>query len=292
MLTLEKQINNWLRGLYISHRLRADVQASLKKREVLIVHQMGKVGSSTIVKSLEELQLDIPIFHTHSLNIEHLRSREKYKRLNCQEVPPRVIQGQYLRKAIDRGLLGKSWKVISLVRDPISRNISAFFQNINDYFPDYFNRYSSGSLQLDEIVSTFLEKYNHDAPLNWFDQEMKEVFGIDVFSSDFPISKGYKIFKHDQIDLLLLRLEDIDNCSQNAFREFLGIEEFTLKGANIGDGKLYKDAYQQIKNSVSLPNWYLEKFCSSKLMRHFYSESEINGFRTTWLKSTNEFSKQ
>jgi hypothetical protein len=275
-------VKDWLRSLYSNYRLHADLQANLQKQEIIIVHQMGKVGSTSVVESLEASELAIPVYHSHSLNIEHLKQREQQKQLNHQRVPPRLVQGQYLRKAIDQRRPDQAWKIVSLVRDPISRNVSAFFQNIEDYFPNFCDRYDSGQLTLENVVTTFLEKYDHGFVLTWFDREVKDVFGIDVFSTSFPQSKGYEIFKGQQVDLLVLRLEDLNRCSQDAFQDFLGIKNFTLQGANLSERKDYKDVYNQFKALITLPNGYIDQLCHSQLMRHFYNDDEINAFRLAW----------
>jgi hypothetical protein len=285
MLMFKERLPHWLRSVYSNYQLHADIRTNLNKQHLIIVHQMGKVGSTSIVESLEAMSLGMPIYHTHSLNLEHLQRREQQKRQQGQTPPPRIIQGQYLRKAIDQKGSGKTWHIITLVREPISRNVSAFFQNIGDYIPNFAQARSANQISLDEIVTIFLEQYNHDWPSTWFDSEVKQVFGIDVLATDFPKSKGYMILKQNHINLLVLRLEDLNRCVQDAFQEFLGLESFTLKDANLADHKAYNDLYKQFKAQIVLPDWYLDKLCHSPLMQHFYTPEEIDRFRGTWTKT-------
>ena len=103
--------------------------------------------------------------------------------------------------------------------------------------PEFNYSCKTGSVNIKELIELFLEKYPHKVPLTWFDSEMKSVFGIDVFSSDFPKSRGYKIYKEEHADLLLMRSEDINKCVSEAFKEFLDINNFTLVNANTSSEK-------------------------------------------------------
>ncbi|MCI0558844.1 MAG: putative capsular polysaccharide synthesis family protein, partial [Nitrososphaera sp.] len=132
---------------------------------------------------------------------------------------------------------------------------------------------------------TFLQMYEfHEVPLTWFDTELKTVFGIDVFSSDFPKSTGYKIYEGLQADILLLRLESLKSCSGDAFKDFLNIDDFTLRPTNISEGKDYYPTYREFLDSVVLPPAYIDKMYESKYTKHFYTEDEIDIFKARWSK--------
>jgi hypothetical protein len=83
---------------------------------------------------------------------------------------------------------------------------------------------------------------------------------------------------------LLLRLENLSKCAQDAFKEFLNIEQFTLIEANISREKAYYAAYEEFLDSVVLPAWYIEETYTLKYVQHFYSEEEINAFKAKWYK--------
>ncbi|MBW4574477.1 MAG: putative capsular polysaccharide synthesis family protein [Aphanothece sp. CMT-3BRIN-NPC111] len=281
---LTKYFYNFLRKAKTSYDFHAGLRKKLRKNEAILVHQMGKVGSSTIVASLEALNLNTPIYHTHTLNPQYIESRLIQLKAEGRKLKTgsHMITSQYLSKVIAKGLNGRSWKVITLVREPIIRNISDYFQNIDNYLPNFIDRYKEGSLKIDEITNNFLENYRHDRPLYWFNQEIKEVFNIDVLSVDFPKQKGYKIFANEHLNLLVIRLEDLNRCYADAFKEFLGIEQFKLTAANVAAGKQYDIAYKEIKDTIELPHWYLEKMYSSQYVRHFYTHEEIENFRLKW----------
>lgn len=276
------------------------------KEPPLIIYQMGKVGSRTIFNSLKPLKLDMPIYHTHGLTRSYIAEREIRSKRYFRKEESNFInliapswKSQYLRKLIDRGFDGKKCKVVTLARDPIAVNVAGFFERIDKVdYADSGHMYTIKSIKdeyeftgrIDDMASLkriFFEKYAHDEPLTFFDCELKSVFGIDVFESEFPKSEGYKIYEGEQVDVLLIRLESLNECARKAFKEFLNIEGFTLVNINVGSEKDYAYLYQKFKDFVVLPDTYIDKMYSSKYTQHFYSEEEICRFKMRWRSSIN-----
>jgi hypothetical protein len=274
------------RNLYLSkyyYYIRFRI-LNIRRKDPLIVYQMGKVGSSTIKESLRKLNLSMQIYHVHYLTKENIDNILKYF-IEAKRVPTSQIwEGQYLRSKINRDLNGKKWKIVTLVREPIARNISAFFQNIHRWFPDFDSQCKMQSLNVEDLIDCFLKDFSHEEPLVWFDSEMKKVFNVDVFANDFPKSKGYQIYHGKNSDILLLKMENLNKCSQEAFQNFLNVENFRIINANVSDEKEYFLIYKKFINSIILPNSYINRMYASKLMRHFYSDEEINTFETKWRK--------
>ena len=203
----------------------------------LIIYQMGKVGSSTILRSLEALDLGVPIFHVHYLSQPRVDDLEKERRryfgTEKNGLLKRPWMYQYLRKALKSQHNGHKWKIISLTRDPVARNLSAFFENLeftpiskDDAYWVKSDYYKINSLKvnidnLEHLRSLFYDRLHHESPLEFFDRELKSVFGIDVYSRAFPKSVGYNIYAGDKADALIVRLENLNQCAQRAFEEFL-----------------------------------------------------------------------
>jgi hypothetical protein len=271
-----------VRQTYNHHLANLMLRTSLRSPQAILVHQMGKVGSSSVVASLKNAGLDVPIYQTHFLNRERLDARLTNLRSSGQALDYHLIVSQHLRRQLDEGLRGKDWRVVTLVREPIARNISAFFQNLEEYLPDWSSRFHSGSLTLEEVMDTFLNDYPHDIPLTWLDLEIGHVFGIDVFSSDFPRSKGYQVLEGENVALLLMRLENLRECYGDAFAALLGMGRFELKNANVAKDKDYWNAYEEFKEAIVLPPDYVRRMYESEYTQHFYSAEEISAFRTRW----------
>jgi hypothetical protein len=118
---------------------------------------------------------------------------------------------------------------------------------------------------------------------DWFDREMAPAFGIDVYAHAFAAHQGYQIYRAERADLLLMRLEDLDSCAARAFKEFLGIDEFSVTKRNIASGKYYADVYEEFKRTVILPEPYIDRICSAKSVRHFYTADELDQFKAIYI---------
>ena len=290
------QRNYYIAKFYYIFRHRVEIKRHSKAP--VIIFQMGKVGSKSIKRSLEALNLDMAIYHSHLLTKERIaeteKSRKKFFRTERESYLKRPWLNQFLRKEIRKKHDGKKWNVITLTRDPIARNVSAFFENLqvdiidsNGTFQirsDYFN-ISRSLVSLDNVevlIDLFFEKLRHNSPLEFFEKELKEAFGVDVYASEFPKSRGYKIYQNTLADVLLIRLENLSSCAQEAFNEFLNINNFILKSENIGAQKIYAPLYKKFLQTITWPESYLDTFYESKFMKHFYTENEIEGFRDNW----------
>lgn len=256
----------------------------------IIIYQMGKVGSSTIKHSLTNLGLPVPIYQVHFLSWKDILGVEDYVR----EMPSttmwrqsHVIVSRHLRTFIDNTKGWLRWRIISLVRDPIARNVSAMFENLDfglasmlpdnedesvemvrNYILDYFHNYSDTS----DYMSTC------------FSQGMKEVFNFDVYSIPFNKQSGYSIYRTPDADIMILKTEDLSQCCSAAFNDFMGIPGFTLANKNMASQKHYSDLYNAVLKSLAIPEYDLAKVYSSRCSKHFYTDEEIAEFKAKWGK--------
>lgn len=244
----------------------------------VVIYQMGKVGSSTLLASLNETQHDYPVFHIHNMSRQFLESS---KQSNRPIKSRHYWESYYLKKQLESHPDSK-WKVITIVREPVGRNISAFFQNINWLFPNLNARLASGELTLDDVIEGFFSTYNHDVPLTWFDEQLNAELGVDVFSRPFDFEQGFTLFERDGIEVLVLRLEDFNTHAADAIKQFLGLESFVLTKRNDGGLKSYRDVYDEFRKRVRFPVSYLDRMYDSKYAQHFYRNEELKAFRRNW----------
>jgi hypothetical protein len=272
---------------------RRFVSDQRENRPVLFIHQMGKVGSTSIARSLKNVQAGVPwrIYQTHFLSMagmDFVESRESAAYGGWSEVPRRTKRFLVYSRAISKHLnegdfYDRSCKVISLVRDPVATNLSGFFHNLHWWPDDLRARCQSGAPGWQqELLDHFLLHYPHDVPEDWFDMEMKSVFGIDVFASDFDKKTGYRRFDSEKFPLLLLRLEDLDKDMAGVIGDFLNMDGLVLQRSNTGQDKWYAEMYAAFKSAVALPASYLDKVYASSYVNHFYAASEIAAFRKRW----------
>lgn len=255
----------------------------------ILIYQMGKVGSTTVWQSLlhayEEIGIQVLIRHAHALtDFDFLRQKVLQERPNPSSSLNSLAEYEKLRKYIDEDKT-VHWNVVSLVRDPIARNIGTFFQNLSELIPDWRQRYADGQLSNDELQQWLIRTSTiSDIPEQWFDQQVKQLpaLGIDVYAENFPHEAGYKIYPgNSRASLLLLRLENLNDCAARAMHEFLGLDGFSLHNANLGEEKEYAEIYRAFKNQP-LPMEYVQKMYSTKFARHFYTEAELASFTRRW----------
>lgn len=252
-------------------------QHDLRGKTPVIVYQMGKVGSRSVVASLQAR--DVLVYHAHSLNAPLLRQR-------LTEVNPLYTGG--LRHWIwlhDYVLQKRNVpvKFITLVRDPIAQNVASFFENL-DRFTDTPHAYAHYSLE--QLLDLFYaqNRDSNDYPLTWFDKTIKAVPGIDVFAHPFPQERGYQTLTVGKHALLLLKVEMDDDLMAQAIGEFLGLADFRLLSANIGDEKAYADLYRAFKARVVIREDILDTHYNATYTRHFYTPEEIETMRRRWLR--------
>ena len=175
-------------------------------------------------------------------------------------------------------LNNKPIKIISLIREPIGRDVSAFFQLFEDYTGSLFK---DSNHTTDELRSFFLNNIDHNKTLSWFDDNIKTHFGIDVYSEPFP-EDGHLTLSRKNISLLVLRFDLDDSKKESLIRDFLGFQEFKIKRRNLSSKKNYYNTYKDFQTNVKLPDEYLDKICNSKYFTHFFPKDEITKVRSKW----------
>jgi hypothetical protein len=268
---------HYLHGSY--HTLR--YQLSPKTAPILIF-QMGKVGSSSVTDSLAALRPAPNVYHVHYLTQQKIDEVAGQICFPQRPIAPKDHwTSRYLRSRLE-ARKGERWKIITLVREPIGRNISAFFQNAHWLYPDYVARYQKGELGIQDFIQVFLESYPHAIPLTWFDDELKAVFGVDVFAEEFAKDAAARLYQGEFADVLLLKLETLSNGGVEAIKQFLNLKDFRLVSSNVGEEKDYASLYDAFKKTLVLPDAYIAKMYESKYAQHFYSKAELEHLGRKW----------
>jgi hypothetical protein len=256
----------------------------LYKKHPLIIYQMGKVGSETIERSLLACNLGRPICRAHALVPEHLQNGLRAVGMSQREYFKRsthAFRAKYLARELSRDLYRGHWQVITMVRDPVAQNISSFFQTIDMHVSDFEERAKTGRISTQELMDIFLARFPVDGIYNkWFDVEMRKSLDIDVYASRFQPETGYKVYHEPHVDLLLLRLEDLDRCAAEAFNEFLRIPDFKILRKNESERKSYHRLYKEFREHGVFPKVYVDAVYGSKYARHFYSDAELTQFKS------------
>lgn len=255
---------------------------------ILLVHQMGRAGSMTVVNTLRNSGVNLPIFHTHWLNPASVQKRLSWiEELPESRRPLNVRASERVANHLQQqGTDRRDWKLVSVFREPVARNLSVFFLSIDAFVENFHERYRNDDIDNKQLLTTFLDKFPHDQPLEWFDEEIKNVFGIDVLDYSFSKELGYQIIRSGNIDLLSMKLEQLSTCYQKAFQEFLGVHIADLQNTHVTELDPSKPMYADFVKSTVFPEDYLDRMYTSDFARHFYTEQEIKGFRQKWSGKT------
>ena len=248
---------------------------------IVIVHTIGKVGSSSVFSSLQNSPFGISLFHFHALEPTRIRKQEHYYRSSLKKsIPYHLIKSKIVSELLDN-YNGEIF-IISLIREPISREISSVFQ-------DSFNFIDSIHLKDNGIEHILIDKVNAlsiELPeVEWFEREIKLMFGIDVYKQVFDLSKGYNIYTNGKIKMLLLRIEDLDEKFNESCQSLFSTDyNFLLKKDNISEDKFYDADYRSIINNFRIPNSEIDNILNSVFIDHFYRDQR-NQIRERWSKN-------
>lgn len=231
-----------------------------------LIYQMGKVGSSTIRKSIEAL--DLEVYNAHFLSDVGINKRKK---MNPHRYAKPIEKAENIIRIVKT--TAKRIKIITVVREPIAREISNLFENWKWELDDI----EKASI---ETLSDFLKERHPSWVLKWFDTEFKNYTNINIYDFPFDPMKGYAIYTFEEFDLLLIRQESLSKLGK-AFKEFVGIN-LCIINANETKNKIGADKYRHLKKKLKIEHSELLKIYSSEYMQHFYSNQEIQSFINKW----------
>ena len=146
----------------------------IERRNPILVYQMGKVGSSTIVSTLERAGVTEPVLHVHTLVPEEIKIAVNRQR-NSQ-VP--FLHEHLIVSSIVGKKLGASrfpCRIVTLTREPVARVISFVFEDLKKQAPEA--RREDGSIDVSAVtraterVLSAPDNGNADPSL-WFDREL------------------------------------------------------------------------------------------------------------------------
>ncbi len=175
---------------------------------------------------------------------------------------------------------GKPVRVISLVREPISRNVSSFFEN--------FERYTGvapkqSAFSVEELKELFLEKFDANGAAKWYEEFLVKGLGVEPLGAPVQ-APGVQQITHQNVRLLFCKTELTDSEKELAVKDFLGLQKFLLAKENVGAKKDYAFIYQEFKQHVRFSPEYVEPLLNDAYCQHFYSNEERDEMRAKWME--------
>ncbi|WP_323787427.1 putative capsular polysaccharide synthesis family protein [Psychroserpens sp.] len=244
------------------------------KKPPIIILTPGKVGSSSVYYTLKK-ETTNQVFHIHNFSKAGIeKSVRDHIYSNRKSKPLHLIVSKILRKKL-KTYTGKLL-IISIIREPISREISSFFQNTDQYKDVLENK----KLEIDINIAQKILKEKFETDIcnelkEWFDLEIKNNFGIDVFAQKFDYKNKYVISHNNNNHLLLLKMEDLDSVFPIAIKDFLDLDApLQLQKANLGENKHYAGTYKNIKKSIKLDHNVINQIVNSTFFQNFYLQDK------------------
>ncbi|MEL6606247.1 MAG: putative capsular polysaccharide synthesis family protein [Cyanobacteria bacterium J06614_10] len=222
---------------------------------------------------------ELDVFHTHFVSKAWLESN--HLPLSKKKKP--VALAKYINKIIASP--GKQVKIVSLVRDPVSKTISQLFQT-----PEAFGTTHDDLLKMDVNaichLLTDLKREQFSYPCEWFDSEFFEFTGIDIYQEPFDHASHCQVESFKQFDVLVLRAEDLSDEAlilQNIKKiVHKRVEAERLMVSNTTTQKKTGELYKKVKQSIKFTRDFLDQLYSSKYCRHFYTDEELDMFKRRW----------
>lgn len=271
--------NSKLRDYMYEIEWRREAAAvELCMREYFIKKQMGFSKSDTI-----NFMLSAPKTGNNSIKAS----------VQSSELMIAIHSFALLKEFLDRYASNFKMNIIIGIRDVISQNLSFLFEAMDDGYlneVDFIWKNDVSAVfercilsdKEDSLLRFMKEKIGTSYLVQeFFDQQINHFLGIDIYQYPFNKMKGYSIYDFGNLHIMIYQLEKLD-VLEHELGEFLNLDGFMLKKANIGEEKWYSKYYKNVCKEMQFDDGYLEDCYSGKYMKHFYSEGDIANFRRKW----------
>lgn len=227
----------------------------------VLAYGCAKVGTTTTYASLQAL----------GINTRHLHSIRGDKIVEALKSLPRL-------------------KIITGVREPLAKELSTYFQSF------IFTRYENNEIGLQERLDNcvhdtrigmqqifdYVPGNPYGTAFGWFDREIKENFGIDVYAEPFDKEKGYHIYRNGNVEVFLYRLENL-NSLEKEIADFLERPDFKIVKANDASEKDIRFIYEDVKKTHRFSKALMDLYYKdNERMDFFYTKEEQEKFLKKW----------
>nr|WP_246431433.1 putative capsular polysaccharide synthesis family protein [Winogradskyella flava] len=168
-----------------------------------------------------------------------------------------------------------------MFRDPIERNISAFFDAFELYAGTKPEVYAG---DLEHLEYLFHKHLPYTYPLKWFDDNFHNDTQIDVYKYSFNAEIGHTIIHQDGIEVLIMNCYLEDSLKEKLIGKFCEISKFKLVNTNITANRTSGELYRRFKEFIRFDKAYLEECYNSKYAKHFLTEIQRKLAIKKWLK--------
>ncbi len=266
----------WLEWLLLSVLRRYYELMFVMSSEIVLIHSIGKVGSSTLQESLKKRGR--LVVHTHFLNKDNVLFWKRYYTNSPRRAAPmHIYRGRAIAGILDK--TNKDIRIITPFREPVSREFSSLFQD-NRVYPELLGDVNQALGVLEKIGGRLAKELPEE---RWINLELKQTLGFDIYKENFPFAKGYITLEKDNKKILVFRLENLESLFPSVFDDFLLTFAGRLINVNVGAQKAYSDRYMAIRDEKMLSENEIRAIQNQQFWRWMYSDFDRK-LRTRWGK--------
>jgi hypothetical protein len=239
---------------------------------IVLVYQMGKVGSVSIVEALAGAG-----FRKGALESEAGDLADGSVVVHAHS---HAGVAKFLAEGAGRGT---DLRIVTGMRRILDRNISAFFENVDKPANPqwYFGaRDKVLAAPIDELIAFFRPRnlaHSERVVLPWF-KSFAATTGIDVLARPFDRAAGHAVFEAAGRRCFLYRQEDLPSIWPELQR-FVGAR-LKPSDRNSGRRKWYAQTYRAFREAYRPSPAEWEVCERNELMRHFYEiEADTGRYR-------------
>jgi hypothetical protein len=269
-----------------------------EKVKTIFVHQMGKVGSTTIAESCKKSRSDIDVYQPHALancsiaaihaTIEKLRT----KGITFQAYQDHMNATLHYTQIFDQRLQRtpkRSVCIITGFRNPLDRVLSNIFQGLFLDIPDLsflpqnreheaerISTHIDNGYKLLQSPSPFEVPTFESAfwtPLLWFSTDFLGCYNFTPYDLPSFIDKDVYAITDEERLYIFYRFETLKDNLPRILEFVTNPADITIINKNITDEKASADLFREVKNRYKFPDEYIDLVYNSKYYRHFYCTS-------------------
>lgn len=285
---------------------------------LLLVYQMAKVASMSWMALGQSHFAATDAAHIHYLaedNRAYLHAQREATGPEQTIRRPFLMRQRWEINARTRALLPRAILqkrpilIVTGVRDPVARSVSwlFFMSDLWGHRQDRLSLRDGGQVedlqklflevweqvfQAEEPADTFsrLLRFYFKAYSFWFQRELARMLGIDALGASFPAGPARRIITQGRTQTLIYRVEDMAPGSPG--HTLLRADIEAIAGAHVPSFPVYNtglsrrsgDLYRAFVQSLRVPAHMLDRIYGDPVVRYFYSDQEVDGFRGRWLR--------
>jgi hypothetical protein len=268
----------------------------------ILVWQMGKVGSTSLLLGLRAALPSVEVWHSHALSEGTLALAERRLAEDrnvptdaSRQIASEIVEG----RAVRARLLGDGprWRILTLTREPIGHLLSVLFHHL-----DYFTRLAAAPASPPQMTVDVLHAFatgvlartdggRHigeppEATLTlaqaWFDRELVTVLGVDVRATPLDRTAGYTRIRTPRADIVVVRFEDLPWAAPAAVRALCGFEGFNMPAENRASDRPSGRMYADYLHRCRFPRPLVEAALASPYATHAYTPAERAALASHW----------